>query len=127
MAGGSTKAKRRARRNRIGIRIKRVRSQVSRGDSMSNCRSRASAACGALAFLAMLPQVNAAAPTIALSGERRLSFNDGWRFYKGEAAGAEKPEFDDSAWRPVRLPHDWAIEGPFDSTLNPQTGALPMF
>jgi len=94
---------------------------------MSNCRSRVSAACGALAFLAMLPQVNAAAPTIALSGERRLSFNDGWRFYKGEAAGAEKPEFDDSAWRPVRLPHDWAIEGPFDSTLNPQTGALPMF
>src|ERR1035441_7587495 len=94
---------------------------------MSNCRSRASAVCGALVFLAMLPQVNAAAPTIALSGERRLSFNDGWRFYKGEAAGAEKPEFDDSAWRPVRLPHDWAIEGPFDSTLNPQTGALPMF
>jgi len=80
-----------------------------------------------LALLAWLPPANAAAPTITLSGERRLSFNEGWRFYKGEAAGAEKPAFDDSTWRSVRLPHDWAIEGPFDSKLNPQTGALPIF
>ena len=34
--------------------------------------------------------------------------------------------FDDSTW-PVRLPHDWAIEGPFDRKLNPHTGALPAF
>jgi beta-galactosidase len=94
---------------------------------MSNYHRHVSAACGVLAFLALLPQVNAAPPTIALSGERRLSFNDGWRFYKGEAPGAEKPEFDDSKWRSVRLPHDWAIEGPFDSKLNPHTGALPIF
>jgi len=93
---------------------------------MSDYRRRVSAACGALAFLALLPQGNAAAPTSALSGERRLSFNDGWRFYKGEAAGAEDPDFDDSTWRPVRLPHDWAIEGPFDPKLNPHTGALPI-
>jgi beta-galactosidase len=93
---------------------------------MSDYRRLASAACGVLAFLALLPLANAATPTIALSGERRRSFNDDWRFYRGEAAGAEKPEFDDSAWRPVRLPHDWSIEGPFDPKLNPQTGALPI-
>jgi beta-galactosidase len=27
----------------------------------------------------------------------------------------------------LRLPYDWAIEGPFDFNLNPTTGALPVF
>jgi beta-galactosidase len=94
---------------------------------MSDYRRHVSAVCGMLAFLTILPTANAAAPAITLLGERRLSFNDGWRFYKGEADGAQKPEFDDSAWRAVRLPHDWAIEGPFDPKLNAHTGALPIF
>ncbi|MBO0912505.1 MAG: DUF4982 domain-containing protein, partial [Acidobacteria bacterium] len=40
--------------------------------------------------------------------------------------GAENPGFDDSRWTLVRLPHDWAIEGPFDERNNPATGALPV-
>jgi len=32
----------------------------------------------------------------------------------GEARGAASPNFDDSAWRPVDLPHDWAVELPLD-------------
>jgi beta-galactosidase len=27
-----------------------------------------------------------------------------------------RSDFDDSSWRQLNLPHDWAIEGPFDST-----------
>ncbi|HEV2860843.1 MAG TPA: glycoside hydrolase family 2 TIM barrel-domain containing protein [Pyrinomonadaceae bacterium] len=42
------------------------------------------------------------------------SFDEGWRFFKGDAAGAERPDFDDSAWQRVDAPHDWSIEGPFD-------------
>jgi beta-galactosidase len=72
-------------------------------------------------------QATAAAHPINISGRRRISFNEEWRFLKGEAAGAESPGFDDSHWAEVRLPHDWAIEGPFDSKLNPHTGALPIF
>ena len=94
---------------------------------MMDYRRHVSAVCGLAASLTLLPLLNAAAPTLMLSGERRMSFNDDWRFYKGAATGAEKPEFDDSTWRTVRLPHDWAIEGPFDSKLNPHTGALPIF
>ena len=94
---------------------------------MNHYRRHVSAAFGVLAFLALLPAANAAAPVIALHGARRLSFNDGWKFFKGEAEGAENPDFDDSSWRPLRLPHDWAIEGPFDPKLNPHTGALPVF
>ena len=51
---------------------------------------------------------------IDVSSQRRINFDRDWRFYKGEAPGAESPDFDDSQWRIIRLPHDWAIEGPFD-------------
>lgn len=63
---------------------------------------------------------------VRISGERRVNFNANWRFYKGEAEGAERPDFDDSHWKLLRLPHDWAIEGPFDEKLNPETGGLPV-
>jgi beta-galactosidase len=58
--------------------------------------------------------------------ERHARFNDGWRFLKGEAPGAERPDFADSSWRKLTLPHDWAIEGPFDKQYNPNTGGLPV-
>jgi len=68
-----------------------------------------------------------AATRVQIHEERHVSFNDGWRFLKADAAGAQDPAFDDSHWIEVRLPHDWAIDGPFDSALNPHTGALPIF
>ena len=37
-----------------------------------------------------------------------------WLFNKGDATGADQAAFADSGWRPVSVPHDWAIEGPFD-------------
>jgi beta-galactosidase len=42
-------------------------------------------------------------------------FDADWRFLKSDAPGAEAPAFDDAAWRTVNVPHDWSIEGPFDS------------
>jgi beta-galactosidase len=69
----------------------------------------------------------AAASAISVSGPRRIDFDADWRFFKGVAPGAEAPAFDDSKWRQLTLPHDWAIEGPFDPNLNPHTGALPYF
>ena len=45
-----------------------------------------------------------------------------WRFKLGDFAGAEKAVFDDAAWRSLDVPHDWGVEGPFDS-LNPAGGA----
>ena len=51
-------------------------------------------------------------------------FDTGWRFLKSDAVAAETPQFNDAGWRAVTLPHDWAIEGPFDEK-NPagQAGA----
>jgi beta-galactosidase len=44
------------------------------------------------------------------------NFDAGWRFLKADATGAEKNNFDDSAWRKLDVPHDWSIEGPFAET-----------
>jgi len=45
---------------------------------------------------------------------RRASFDADWKFSLGDAAGADKPGFDDAKWRSLDLPHDWMIEQPFD-------------
>ena len=72
-------------------------------------------ACLALGFCGATVRAHAApGPELVLGEERRLSLNEGWRFLRGEAPGAEQPGFDDTTWRTLDLPHDWAIEGPFD-------------
>ena len=40
-------------------------------------------------------------------------FNFGWKFRLGPADGAERPEYDDSQWRTVDLPHDFQFEMPW--------------
>ena len=44
----------------------------------------------------------------------RESFNDGWEFAR-----------EGGAFAPVRVPHDWAIAGPFDPKGDGNTGKLP--
>jgi beta-galactosidase len=59
--------------------------------------------------------------------DKRVSFNQNWRFRLGDAANAQDVGFNDSQWRQLDLPHDWSIEGEF-SEQNPagfQGGALP--
>jgi len=43
------------------------------------------------------------------SGRDQL-FDGGWRFYRGDASGAERQDFNDSEWRVLDLPHDWTVE-----------------
>jgi beta-galactosidase len=65
--------------------------------------------------------------TASAYGQRKTDdFNKDWRFAKGE-----QPEqvtqmgFNDSAWQAVRIPHDWAISGPFNPDENGYAGKLP--
>ena len=58
---------------------------------------------------------------------RSESFNDGWKFMLADSAHYKDSSYDDSHWRSLSLPHDWAIEGDF-SESNPSGtggGALP--
>jgi beta-galactosidase len=50
------------------------------------------------------------------------SFDSDWRFSKGDATDAQKIDFDDAPWQHVDVPHDWAIDGPFDKDA-PERGA----
>jgi len=50
----------------------------------------------------------------AYDGARGKSFNDGWKFYLGDASGAEQPTFSDTSWRSLSVPHDWSVELPFN-------------
>ena len=61
------------------------------------------------------------------SPREKLSFNDDWTFHLGDIAEASSADYDDSSWRTLDLPHDWAIEGEFsaDNPSGAGGGALP--
>lgn len=48
------------------------------------------------------------------TGRRMDDFDDGWRFQHGDFPGAEQRMWADEEWQPVRLPHDWSIDGEMD-------------
>jgi len=95
----------------------------------------------AAAFLALLVT---AGPACAGTRER-LSLDAGWLFHLGDvvppaakghgmsyggakagnAGGAAATDYDDSGWRRLDLPHDWAVEGPFDPGENASQGYRP--
>ena len=80
--------------------------------------------------------------TVVFAPHERLSLDNGWRFYLGDIAfpiitgqsmsyssakagkswGAAAPEYDDTKWRQLNVPHDWAVESAYDSTENPTQG-----
>jgi beta-galactosidase len=82
----------------------------------------------------LLAQVQQLAPVNAL--REKILFDSGWRFALGNAVdpnkdfnfstvafffakagygdGPASPKFDDRSWRLLDLPHDWAVELPFD-------------
>lgn len=54
-----------------------------------------------------------------------LTLQKGWKFIKGNPENASALNFDDSAWKNVLIPHDWAISGPFIINGDGSTGKLP--
>ena len=61
-----------------------------------------------VAFLPIAPAFAASTPRLGLGRNQRIDLD--WRFFKGDGTGFEAPDFDDSVWRRVDLPHDWSIE-----------------
>ncbi len=69
-------------------------------------------------------------------GSSRESCDTAWKFARfgsmpdgstlaESATPPQATDFDDSSWRTLNLPHDWAIEGPFRMDLENETGKLP--
>ncbi len=63
--------------------------------------------------------------TSSLAASVRL-FDLSGGFLKSDASAAETPRFDDSRWRAVTLPHDWAICGVIMPQAN-ETVAFPVW
>ena len=50
----------------------------------------------------------------SLSAQRSETLLTSWKFHLGDEPAAASPDYDDSGWARVVIPHDWAITGPFD-------------
>ncbi|MGA2750543.1 MAG: beta-galactosidase GalA [Verrucomicrobiota bacterium] len=77
----------------------------------------------------------AAQLAVGQSPREHLSLDAGWKFHLGDdwpdalhlensgtGSGPASERFTDSYWRVVNLPHDWAVELPFDSTADGSHG-----
>ncbi len=85
-------------------------------------------------FLAALPTFSQAQGRVPSGPREQLSLDRGWRFHLGDASspegdfgygtgapfakagdavGAARPEFNDSSWRRINVPHDWVVEQAF--------------
>ena len=93
-----------------------------------------------LCFGLLLPgALAAAAPAAAPPARERLLLDFGWRFHlgnewgsgqnlakSGSSVGPANMSFSDAGWRAVDLPHDWAIELPFDQHADGGHGFKPV-
>ena len=70
-----------------------------------------------------------------MGARERLLMDTGWSFHLGNdwgigyslakagtPIGPGSPEYSDASWRKINLPHDWAIELPFDRTADASHG-----
>ena len=62
--------------------------------------------------------------TMAAQQRTETLLEKNWRFTKGDVVDAMKPDFDDTRWEAVSVPHDWAIYGPFDRSNDLQNVAV---
>ena len=62
-----------------------------------------------------------------IQARQRQNFDADWLFLLGDSAQMSQVDYNDSFWRKLNVPHDWAIEGDF-YVGNPSGaggGALP--
>lgn len=78
-------------------------------------------------FMTCLLVLVCAVTAQASTDSRAISFDSGWKFSLSDAPELSSPDYDDSGWRSLNLPHDWAIEGNFseDNPSGTGGGALP--
>jgi len=90
-------------------------------------------------LLALAVAAFAVASFAADSPREHLSLDANWKFHLGDDwpdalrldkagvnGGPAAEKFGDQAWRSIDLPHDWAIELPFDKTADTSHGFKPV-
>jgi len=79
-------------------------------------------------FLRTLGVAVLATSSLYMSAQRKeVQLNNGWKFSRAEQLDAVAPStvgYDDKKWQSVSVPHDWAVNGPFDKEIDKQTVAI---
>jgi beta-galactosidase len=75
----------------------------------------------------VLAALVAIAPAQSHAQRAEYTFNDGWRMATGELAGAEKPAFDDAAWKAVTLPHAFNEDEAFKVDIHDLQGGITWY
>jgi len=65
-----------------------------------------------------------AATSLCAQPRVERTLEKGWRFTRDDDAAFARPGYDDAAWQPVVVPHDWAICGPFSIYNDKQVTAI---
>ena len=52
------------------------------------------------------------------ASHQKYNFNSDWKLYVGDAPDAEKPDFDDSGWEKITLPHAWNEDDAFQKDIH---------
>ena len=76
-------------------------------------------------FLTILTSLIGLASFAQVSFGDADKFNAEWRFNLADDSTAYRPDFNDSRWRPLTLPHDWSVESAPSQALASCTGYLP--
>ena len=64
------------------------------------------------------------ATTLSAQVRTERLLEKGWRFSREDSPTFVEPDYDDSAWQQVVIPHDWAIYGPFSINNDRQNVAI---
>ena len=62
--------------------------------------------------------------TLPATAQRQEVLLTSWRFSHDDAPENASENFNDRRWQQVTVPHDWAIDGPFDKEIDKQTVAI---
>lgn len=62
--------------------------------------------------------------TLQAQVRTEMLLDKNWKFTREDHPQSMEPDFDDSQWQSVSIPHDWAIYGPFSSTNDQQKVAI---
>ncbi|MBB3061180.1 sugar-binding domain-containing protein [Microbulbifer rhizosphaerae] len=61
-------------------------------------------------FICTIILLAVSAFSLAQSPRETKNFDFDWKFFLGDSSEAKNPNFDDSNWQEVQLPHDWSVK-----------------
>lgn len=73
-----------------------------------------------ISFAVFLLAVVACSSLLNAQVRTSVMLEKGWRFTREDQKAFSAPDYDDSEWERVTVPHDWAIYGPFSSSNDKQ-------